>query len=413
MKIGELFVDLDFRSGGALNKLTNFSVKFLALKAAAGQLGDTFDAMFGSMIRGVVEMDNLNNTTGLNIEKMQKWKAVAEQNNVAFGDVISSLKNLQSASADIMLGKGNAAPFVQLGIDMTRPREAFELLNEIRARIGEIKDPGLRRNLLQEMGVSENMLILFKNFNGYFDKNLQLTKDERAAVMDLNKEWIALKQTAGFAWDKVFAQGAAGAAKFIKTIRGIITEYSGLITGTKDLGQTLEKVFQDLNQSLKKMAEDNAFIHAITTLADALHQVGEWLGIGTAYAVQGWNAMVGAAESRTDESEYNKAIYAKRQELATTYGFDSKEYKDFLESHPLQEQNTGIWNRNINDLNPNNPFYKAYQNQLSPSVDSSSRVQNINTNVTVNTSQSADENMGRALGNGFNEQVGNAGYLNN
>lgn len=119
MKIGELFVDLDFRDGGALNKLTNFSIKFLALKTAASQLGDVFDNMFGSVIDGVVEMENLNQVTGLNIEKMQKWKAVAEQNNVAFGDVVSSLKNLQSASADIMLGKGNAAPFTQLGIDMT------------------------------------------------------------------------------------------------------------------------------------------------------------------------------------------------------------------------------------------------------------------------------------------------------
>lgn len=419
MKIGELFVDLDFRDGGALNKLTNFSIKFLALKTAASQLGDVFDNMFGSVIDGVVEMENLNQVTGLNIEKMQKWKAVAEQNNVAFGDIISSLKNLQSASADIMLGKGNAAPFTQLGIDMTRPREAFALLDEIRARIGEIKDPGLRRNLLQEMGVSENMLILFNRFNGYFDRNLQLTKEERKAVMDLNKEWIALKQTAGFAWDKVWARAASGASSYVKELRGVISYYAQVIKDSDSLGEALEKVFTDLSATLDKLGRDNkllsvmsGFVKAVESLSWFFGKLGEGLGYGAAYAQEGISQVADWAQGN---NEYNENIMAQRRAIAQRYGANSQELAEFVRNNPLRrgEQVSPLWNANINDLNPNNPLYRAFQEKNASQVDNSSRTQNINTNVTINTSQPADEEMGRKLGDSFNNQVGNAGYINN
>lgn len=72
-----------------------------------------------------------------------------------------------------------------------------------------------------------------------------------------------------------------------------------------------------------------------------------------------------------------------------------------------------MWNANINDLNPNNPLYRSFQEKNASQVDNSSRTQNINTNVTINTSQPADEEMGRKLGDSFNNQVGNAGYINN
>lgn len=387
MKLGELFVDLDFRDGGALNKLTNFSIKFLALKNAASQAGEVFDGLFGSVIDGVVEMENLNNTTGISIQRMTKWKAIAEQNNVAFGDVIGSLKALQSAQANIMLGKGNAAPFTQLGIDMTRPRDAFNLLNEIRARIGEIKDAGLRRNLLQEMGISENMLILFKNFNGYFDENLQLTAEERKEVLGLNREWIALKQTFGFAWDKVVSQGASGAGEYVKTLREIISTSAQAITASDSLADGIINAWDKVGDVLDQKFKDNYVLRGIATLfgwaSQAVYSAGEVVGAGVATIDAGIDRLFGYG---VDPARVFAQLNMKRQ--AAGQPLLPLEYLQTPEGQAAA--------------------FREYMG----GAQIGGGTRNITTNVTVNTSQPADGNMGRNLGDNINQQIGNAGYIN-
>lgn len=433
MKIGELFVDLDFRDGGAINKLTNFSIKFLALKNGAEQLADVFDNMFGSVIDGVVGMENLNKTTGFSIDRMQKWKAIAEQNNVAFSDVISSLKGLQSAQADIMMGKGNIEPFNTLNIDMNKPRDVVRLMDEIRVRIMEIKDIGLRRNLLQQMHMSENLLVLFHNFNGYFDKNIQLTEEERKAVYDLNREWIALKQTVGFAWDKVWAGAADSVSGYLKSLREVISEYALILKNSESLGDGIVKVWETVIRRFKELHKDDYFLKGLIFVVEKLGKLLDTIGYGAGYGIaSAFNVLPGWLNYQSDPAmtmaRWNKPILEERQRLIDKYGRDSQEVKDFMAKnklvYALPRQGDELDNilkygfggmesefDRVSNINPMlNPM--QFQN-VGNYPDAGNRTNNFNTQVTVNTSQPADENMGRQLGNGFAKQVGNVGYLNN
>ena len=178
-------------------------------------------------------------------------------------------------------------------------------------------------------------------------------------------------------------------------------------------------IFTDLSSTLDKLGRDNkllnvmsGFVKAVESLSWFFGKIGEGLGYGAAYAQEGISQVADWAQGN---NEYNENIMAQRRAIAQRYGVNSQELAEFVRNNPLRrgEQVAPLWNANINDLNPNNPLYRSFQEKNASQVDNSSRTQNINTNVTINTSQPADEEMGRKLGDSFNNQVGNAGYINN
>lgn len=201
MKLGELFVDLGVNSGNALNSLTNFSIKFLAIKNAASQFADSIDGLFGDTARFGQQLMKNNFITGQSVEWMQKMKFRAEQVGASFEDVIGTLKNLQKANADILMGQGNIAPFQKLNIDMSRLREPAQLLDEIMSKLMRL-EPAFRQAMASELGISEQVLFMYQQRTREMDKQLLLTKEEADELNALNKDWIFLQQTIGAWWTK-------------------------------------------------------------------------------------------------------------------------------------------------------------------------------------------------------------------
>lgn len=208
MKLGELFVDLRVNSGNALNSLTNFSIKFLAVKNAASQFADSIDGLFGDTARYGQQLIKNNFITGQSIGWMQKMKFRAEQVGASFDDVIGTLKNLQKANADILMGQGNIAPFQKLNIDMSKLREPSQLLDEIMSKLMRL-EPAFRQALASELGISEQVLFMYQQKTLEMDKQLLLTQEEAEALNQLNKDWIHLQQAIGAWKDKIIA-GLAG-----------------------------------------------------------------------------------------------------------------------------------------------------------------------------------------------------------
>lgn len=204
MKLGELFVDLGVNSGNALNSLTNFSIKFLAVKNAASQFADSLDGLFGDTARYGQQLIKNNFITGQSIDWMQKMKFRAEQVGASFEDVIGTLKNLQKANADILMGQGNIAPFQKLNIDMSKLREPSQLLDEIMSKLMRL-EPAFRQALASELGISEQVLFMYQQKTLEIDKQLLLTQEEADALNKLNKDWIHLQQAIGAWWDKKIA----------------------------------------------------------------------------------------------------------------------------------------------------------------------------------------------------------------
>ena len=252
MKLGELFVDLGVNSGNALNSLTNFSIKFLAIKNAASQFADSLDALFGDTARFGQQLVKNNYITGLSVEWMQKMKYRAEQAGSSLEDVLTTMKNLQKANADILMGQGNIAPFQKLNIDMSRLRQPAELLDDIMSKIMRL-EPAFRQAMLSELGISENILHMYTQRTAEIDKQLLLTREEAEELNLLNRDWVRLQQTFSAGWDK-FLGGVADELRLIIGLFQKLTEtvFGGIGNVWDDSVEGVKSFFGRINELFTK-----------------------------------------------------------------------------------------------------------------------------------------------------------------
>lgn len=264
MKLGELFVDLGVNAGNSLNTLTQFSIKFLAIKNMAQQMVGLFDDLFGGTARFGQGLYNQNLKLGMSVKLMQELANKEEQVGVASGTTLNSLKAVQKANADILQGQGNIKPYQKLGIDMSRLREPQELLDEIMQKILKL-EPAFQRTMLAEFGLSEDLLVLWKEQGIKIREDLLLTQKDTSALNELEKSAVALKQT-----------------------------FSGIFN------KTVVKYAEDLTEGLKKiahwMAENKEIVEKVVVTFSALlgakmiSMLVAW-GVASATALAPWLAL--------------------------------------------------------------------------------------------------------------------------
>ena len=156
-KVGELFVDLTFKSDNAVATISNMITKIGLLQFGLSQIRNGFEKVFGETLKTGVELRNFNAQTDFSVERMQKWKAIAEQNNVAFDSLIGAFKTLQQNRAEMLVGGGNMSPYAMLGID---PRQdPLKVFDQIREKIS-VLDKGLQRWYLGQFGLSEDLMTI-------------------------------------------------------------------------------------------------------------------------------------------------------------------------------------------------------------------------------------------------------------
>lgn len=68
-KVGELFVDLTFKSDSAIANIGNMITKIGLLQFSLGQIRDGFEKVFGETLKTGVELRNFNAQTDFSVEK--------------------------------------------------------------------------------------------------------------------------------------------------------------------------------------------------------------------------------------------------------------------------------------------------------------------------------------------------------
>lgn len=174
MKIGELFVRLGVQAD-------TFTVKDFA--SAVGQIPLSVGAAVASlagMSIGFMDLtkhtlDLSNNLsmfraeTGLSVEELGRWQAVAKQVGMS-GDVVTqSIMGITNALAQIRLGNGAAMlPFGRLGVDI-RGKTPFELLKDVLANRSGLSND-VRRQLMGQIGIAPEMLRIGELSSGQFSR---------------------------------------------------------------------------------------------------------------------------------------------------------------------------------------------------------------------------------------------------
>lgn len=178
--IGEFFVSLFVDSSAGQVSVRDLISKFGDLEAATLAEGAGLVALAAGLgmvadkaMDVAVAFQRFESTTGLSSQELQKWQIVAMQANVSAETISSSVSGLQMNLAKIRIGQGNISPFLMLGV--TDMRDAFSVLEQLRSRIKYV-NPAMAANLLQQAGISPDMLRVLQLSNVEFARFIQTAR---------------------------------------------------------------------------------------------------------------------------------------------------------------------------------------------------------------------------------------------
>lgn len=240
LKIGELFVALGFKAdqkklstfeGG----LQNAKIKAVALTAAI--TGTTFAVLkfTDATLKYAVQLKNFAVQTGLSVQQLEKWRFVAEQNDVSGAELINTIKGIQRAGAEIKLGTGNIRPWQLLGIDPND--DPFTTLEKLRVKVKDL-DPALAASVLSQLGIGQNFLNILKSSNLEFDKlneKFLLTKKETKDLIALNKTFKDVIFSLRGLRNRMVAISAKPLEKVAKAVKNIAKFIIDLVHGITDV----------------------------------------------------------------------------------------------------------------------------------------------------------------------------------
>lgn len=211
--IGELFINLGVK--GDTKKLDEFKASVTKLRTNLIAVGTAFtgavvglNTLVNSSLKGVVNLQNLSNQTGLAVENLQKLQQVGQLSNLALSadQIAQSMGNLQKNINDItVFGSGNLTPFSQLGVDPMQSKTAFEVLERVRENIKGL-NAATATNLISQIGLSPEFINILRLSREEFDKlsnNMFLSGKQRkdidnlgTSIKGLQLRFIALKDQA-------------------------------------------------------------------------------------------------------------------------------------------------------------------------------------------------------------------------
>lgn len=206
--LGELFVEFGQKGGSGLMKALNgISAQFLLTKNTAQQAINMVKDFSKNALNTTVALDKFNSTTGIPLDKLQKWNVWLKLNNYSTEEFLGNIASVQQELLNIQSGKGaHLKGWTLLGLDphnfdFHKPEEA---LSAVLKRLQQV-DEAVGAMALDEFGWSKSLLYLAKQHNDQFDERLLLSDKELDNLRKQQAGWNALGATWQAAQDKFIA----------------------------------------------------------------------------------------------------------------------------------------------------------------------------------------------------------------
>lgn len=267
--LGELFIELGVKADTQALKNVQSAVKGLRtnlLLVGAAFTGAIvgLDRFVNSSLKGVVALQNLNQQTGLSIEKLQRFQQAGQLANLSLNadQIAQSIGNVQRNLAEIRLGGGNLAPFQLLGISPLG-KDAFQVIEELRGAIQGI-DPAIATNLISQLGLSPEFINILRLSRKEFEalsQNTFLNKEQRRNIDELGTSITALKLNFKALKDQAVAKLAPSlnelVQKFFKWLKDngdrIVNTMSSLARGVAAFASAVGNAFSLTGQFLENI----------------------------------------------------------------------------------------------------------------------------------------------------------------
>lgn len=172
MTVANLFARIGLKADTDKAEAFSKSVKNITSDLKTAALGAVaFGAAMVASMKGALETAKVyrdfQNESGASTDELQRWQAVAAGANVSTDALAESVKTLAQNREKIKLGGGNMSGFAFLGINpMDDP---FDILAQLREKTAGLPQ-AMKRNLLEQMGVSSQFLQILNLTNSEFDR---------------------------------------------------------------------------------------------------------------------------------------------------------------------------------------------------------------------------------------------------
>ena len=209
-KLGELFVEFSTKGLPSLLKnLNSVQAGFLLGKNAAVQFAQVLSQPVKQATEGAVGLRKLNNELDLSFDRIQSMQAWAKKYGISdaiFGDMAKIVDTLTAFRKYNRLPSEwfEAARLLNqaggINLDFTKYKTdaegATQLLNDIGIGLKRISDIGLKRSIVQNLGLSIESLdylkqgiIDYQEMTNLSEKEIRLLLEQKKAIGELDNAW--------------------------------------------------------------------------------------------------------------------------------------------------------------------------------------------------------------------------------
>ncbi len=256
MKIADLFINLALGGGDKTKKglkdvekgMDGIKDSGLAAKAAILAVIYGAERLTGFASQIGMDLYKFGVTTGLSTDELQKWQYAAMRFDVSGEEMAGTIKGIQSAMSDMLLGKGPPDTMALVGIDPKRARDTYYVLSRLQ-EFAKTHPPDIANNLLKSFGISDNVFQMLKS------SSLEIDKISKKNIIG-EREIMRLKEV-NIAWKDFW---------FNLKLMGVHLVAKDGIEAINELSNAF-KLLIDVGDNIKKLAEQFPVLKAVAIAA--------------------------------------------------------------------------------------------------------------------------------------------------
>lgn len=265
--------------------------------------------------------------TGLSSQKLQRWQWMARQTGVASEVVASSVKSVQSAMSNMLLGKGPPEAMFLLSkyteLNKNKVRDTFYMMGKL-AEFARKAPEDVGNRLLTSFGISEEMIVGLRKVHRYQGRMKNAPIYSRGEINKLKNISVM--------WSKITYDMDLMIGKFIAEHgTGILRQVGALMESALKLAGSLARILGDVNffDVLAKIPEgiknivvviENLIVFASRHLTPLLEMISGGFGLGDLLQKFSFKKLLGQPEidlrvSKKDSPEERERKIKFIQEL--------------------------------------------------------------------------------------------------
>lgn len=182
MTVAELFIELGIKGtdktgrelGKTKSSLNDIKSSSLAAKAAIMAVIYGIERLATGAAREGAGLVEFAEATGLSAQKLQQWQIATRDFGVGAEEVESSVRGIQNAMTDMLLGKGAPAGIEiigqRVGLDQSKVRDTYYVLQKLQEFAKSNDEVDVNKRLLSSFGISDKMFQALRRARSDVDK---------------------------------------------------------------------------------------------------------------------------------------------------------------------------------------------------------------------------------------------------